>query len=139
MITESSITCHALADDVRVNHTADLFGYYFPLKLEPFVYCVADSIAPEYRGGFWEFYSLSNGGFYMAPQSAVTFKINCENGYEGTLSADALGIAACLYAYSHLSFTGIEGFAETCGRQYHQLREFMLEHPEAGAILRAID
>ena len=63
----------------------------------------------------------------------------CENGFEGTLSADAIGITACLYAYSHLSFTDSPDFAEKCAQQYHLLREFMLEHPEAKAILKAID
>ena len=75
----------------------------------------------------------------MAPQSDIPFKAICENGFEGVLSADALGIAACLYAYSHLSFSRMNGFTETCARQYYWLRDYMLEHPEARAILGAID
>jgi hypothetical protein len=50
-----------------------------------------------------------------------------------------LGIAACLYAYSHLSFGGDDAFVETCAQQYHLLRDYMLEHPEARGILGAID
>lgn len=49
--------------------------------------------------------------------------------------ADALGIAACLYAYSHLSFDGDDAFVETCTVQYHLLRDYMLEHAEARRIL----
>ena len=89
-------------------------------------------------GGYWEFYSLSNCGFYMAPKSDSIFHVSCENGFEGNLSADALGITACLYAYSHLSFSD-DDFAETCARHYHLLREYMLEHSEVGGILGAID
>ena len=74
----------------------------------------------------------------MAPRSDATFIVSCENGYEGKLSADALGIAACLYAYSHLSF-GQGDFADTCANQYHLLREYMFGHPEVKEILRAID
>jgi hypothetical protein len=108
------------------------------MRLEPFIYSITASIAREYNGGYWEFYALSNGGFYMAPNSDMLFNVSCENGFEGNLTADALGITACLYAYSNLSFSGDE-FAETCAQQYHWLREYMLGHPEAGAILRAID
>jgi hypothetical protein len=74
----------------------------------------------------------------MAPDFDEPFNVCCENGFEGELSADALGIAACLYAYSHLSF-GQGQFAETCARHYHLLRDYMLAHPEAKAILGAID
>jgi hypothetical protein len=66
------------------------------------------------------------------------FEVSCENGFEGTLSADALGITACLYAFSHVSF-GEGAFAETCAEQYHLLREYTMDHPEVGAILAAID
>lgn len=122
----------------RIQHTANLFGLNFSLQLEPFVYAITDNIAEQYNGGYWAFYALSNGGFYMAPQSEVTFKVSCQNGYEGLMSADALGITACLYAYRHLSFSGKNGFDQTCAGQYHLLRDYMFEHPEAAAILGAI-
>jgi len=49
-----------------------------------------------------------------------------------------LGITSCLYAYSHLSFSGGE-FARDCARHYHLLREYMFEHPEVRGILGATD
>jgi len=49
------------------------------LQLEPLVYAITDNIAEEYNGGFWEFYTLSNGAFYMAPHSDTPFKVSCEN------------------------------------------------------------
>jgi hypothetical protein len=96
-------------------------------------------MAPKYNGAYWEFYSLSNGGFYMAPSSDKHYQVNCDNGFEGVLSADAIGITACLYAYSHLSFSSNAVLAEICVNQYHLLRAFMLEHAEAVAIWGAID
>ena len=54
------------------------------------------------------------------------------------MSADALGITACLYAYSHLSFAQ-NSFGELCAQHYHWLREYALDHSEAGAIFAAID
>jgi hypothetical protein len=125
-------------DQQRVHHTAALFGVNFPLHLEPVVYAITGNISDDYHGGYWKFYKLSNGGFYMAPDSGKRFKVSCENGFEGELSADALGITACLYAYSHQSFGG-GAFAETCAGQYHLLRDYMLEHSEARVILGAID
>jgi hypothetical protein len=136
---QPTITRQTVGDPQRISHTTEIFGINFPMHIEPFVYSVTGCMAKEYRGGYWEFYSLSNGGFYMAPKSDITFNVICENGFEGVLSADALGITACLYAYSHLSFSGDEAFAQTCAQQYHLLREYMLEHPEAGSILGAID
>ncbi len=64
--------------------------------------------------------------------------MRCENGWEGHLSADALGITSCLYGYSQLSF-GDGDFAGKCAEQYHLLRAHMLDHAEAAAILAAID
>ena len=93
---------------------------------------------PGYKGGYWDFHTLSNGGFYMAPAEDRVFRVACDNMFEGDLSADALGITSCLYAYSHLSFT--DGmFARVSARHYHRLREHMFEHPEVAAILGATD
>lgn len=135
----TTITRELLADGERIAFTAKLFGVHFPLLLEPFVYGMTGNLTPEYTGGYWAFYRLSNGGFYMAPDSERYYPVACQNGYEGVLSADALGITACLYAYSHLSFSDNPMLAEACAEQYHLLREYMLEQAEAEGILRAID
>ena len=139
MCTTTTITRQRLNDSERIAFTAQLFGVHFPLLVEPFVYGVTEEMSREYKGGYWEFYRLSNGGFYMAPDSGSYFPVACQNGYEGVLSADALGITACLYAYSHLSFLGNPTLAETCAEQYHLLRDYMLEQTEAEGILGAID
>ncbi len=132
------VTAGLVPDTDRVQCTAKLFGVNFSMRLEPTIYAKASMLAAQYQGGFWEFYALSNGGFYMAPRPDTIFTVSCENGFEGQLSADALGIAACLYAYSNLSF-GEGDFAALCGQHFHLLREFMMEHREARAIVRAID
>lgn len=134
-----SISRKCLNDTERINYTAKLFGDHFPLRLEPFVFDMARNLSRNYRGGYWEMYILGNGGFYMAPASDTLFQVSCGNGYVGNLSADALGITVCLYAYSNLSFSDIPGFTETCAEHYHLLRDFMLEHEEVEEILGAID
>jgi hypothetical protein len=136
--TTSTLSRQQVTDDRRVDHAHEIFGIHFPMQLEPAIYTFAGNLSEDYTGGYWQFYSLSNNGFYMGPDDDHLYRVACENGFEGRLSADALGITACLYAYSHLSF-GQGGFADTCGQQYHWLREYMFEHAEARDILRAID
>ena len=75
----------------------------------------------------------------MSPVDDTVFTVSSENGWRGTMSADTLGITACLYAYSHMSFSGNEELAELCGRNYHLLRAYMFEHVEVKGILAAID
>lgn len=128
--TINSITRQQLAIDRRVSHTAKLFGVHFPLRFGAYVYAVTSRLAAEYHGGYWQFYTLSNGGFYMAPHADRLFRVSCDNGYEGNLSVDALGIAACLYVYSQLSFDSDGAFAEMCTEQ---------AHAEARGSLGAID
>ena len=124
----------------RVPTTAALFGYEFSQQIEPYVYTVSREIAPAYNGGYWHFYRLSNGGFYMAPDMEHVFSVSCPmNFFQGELSADALGIVACLYAYSHLSFGQPNDFARVCAAQFHHLRNFAGFHPEAVGIFGAID
>jgi len=106
--------------------------------VEPTIFTFAGQLSAGYRGGLWDFYALSNGGFYMAPQTDEPFDVRCENGFEGRLSACALCMTACLYAFSHLSFEGGE-LAWTCAEQYHLLREHMLDHRESKSVLAAID
>lgn len=128
-----------LDDTQRINHPAGLFGHHFPMQLEPFVFDIAQRLSADYRGGLWHFYALTNEGFYLAPELPETFAVQSENGYRGTMSADALGITACLYAYSHLSFVGPGEFSAACAGKYHQLLAYAFEHLEARSILAAID
>ena len=139
MNTTATIHRERLDDTHRVTHTAKLFGACFPMRLEPFVFDMAGTLSPDYRGGLWHFYALSNEGIYFSPELPEIFNASSENGYQGIVTADALGITACLYAYSHLSFTDLGEFSEACARQYHLLRDYAFEHLEAKHIFRLID
>ena len=113
-------TRELVPEDRRTAITEKLFGLHFPLHLEPVIYGITERMAKDYKGGFWEFYTLSNGGFYMAPSIDQVFHVTCDNQFEGDLSADALGITSCLYAYSNLSFAD-GGISREYARQYHLL------------------
>jgi hypothetical protein len=133
------VTRHLVPEDQRLSVTAELFGAHFPLQLEPVIYGITERMAEDYHGGYWHFYTLDNGGFYMAPDDDRVFAVSCDNYFIGELSADALGITACLYAFSHCSFSRDERFGRLMADHYHRLRAYMFTHPEVAAILGAID
>lgn len=135
----STVTRQSLPEDQRLSHIEKLFGAHFPLMLEPVIYGITERMAETYRGGYWQFYTLDNDGFYMVPEGNQIYQVSCDNYFTGELSADALGITACLYAYSHCSFSRDERIGRLCARHYHWLREYMYEHPEVAGILGAVD
>ena len=126
-----------LRDRQRIDVPAALFGHQFGLRIEPTIYNMAGMLSTDYHGGYWEMYRLNNGGFFMHPASDAPFKVAAQNGYDGSMSAQAFGIVACLYAYSHLSFT--PSLSDVCAEQYHLLREYAMDHAEVRDILAVID
>lgn len=135
---DNIITAARVSESQRMDVADEHFGIRFPLTVEPMIYQFATQLASAYSGGYWHFYTLSDGGFFMAPDIAKVFEVIADNGYQGSMSAEALGITACLYAFSNLSF-GDGKFGETCANYYHQLYEFAMQHVEATAIRAAID
>ncbi len=134
--TSTTINAREIQRDERLQILPRHFGRHM-LTVEYAVYAFMRKLADQYTGGYWNYFELSNGGFYMAPAHETPFSICVEgNGFEGTMSAEAAGITACLFALSHLSFQ-IEH--ESIAEHYHQLRDFALDHAEASLILAAID
>jgi hypothetical protein len=93
------VTATLVSDEQRMK----TLPFYFGAKLtaaEMLVYQLMGTLCPGYSGGYWAFYALSNGGFYMAPTTddRFTIKVDC-NGYAGEMSADAAGVTACLFAF----------------------------------------
>ena len=134
----STVTRELVPEDQRLVVVERLFGMAFPLQLEPVIFGITERMAEDYDGGYWDFWTLSNEGFYMAPSEDRIFHVKCQNMYKGDLSADALGITSCLYAFSNLSFS-LTDMAREYARHYHLLREYMLDHPEVREILGATD
>lgn len=99
------IECMPVPDEKRAAFWPQHFGS-IPLwiTLEPRIFAWMDRFCADYSGGIWNFYSLSNGGAFMAPDADSDEKwslFNSMNGNGGELSAEASGIAVCLMAYSH--------------------------------------
>lgn len=89
-----------------------------------------------YHGGWWDFFKLSNGGFYVALKADKQFHLDSPNGFECDVDANTAGIMVSAFAYSNLSF-GPNG--EAFGEEYHNLSDFIFQHPEAGTIRAALD
>jgi hypothetical protein len=115
---------------------------HFPtayMKVENGVYTTMDGICKDYRGGYWQFVELSNGGGYMMLDTELKtpMKVSCSNYYTGILSQDAASIVANLYAINKAVWDDPDN--EALVNQYYFLRDFALEHKERDKILGAID
>jgi hypothetical protein len=89
-----------------------------------------------YKGGWWEFFQLSNGGFYIALKDDRQFHMVSPNGFECDVGANTAGIIISAFTYSNLSF-GPNG--EAFGEEYYKLSDFIFQHAEAGTICAALD
>lgn len=123
---------------IAERHTALLQAFanpYAALTAEQTIYQFLTELCDQYHGGYWEMYRVNNGAFFMVPELKGPLTLTAPNGATKTISCKAAGITACLYAYSHLSFSIAEPFSDL----YHALREYMLDQEEAPQILALID
>lgn len=134
---ENPISAQLVAEKDRPDFLAKQLPGSLCVKGESLVYRWLAKLSPQYAGGYWEFYALSNGGFYMAPKDARQFAIAVEgNGFRGTVSADVAGIIACLFALNALA---CQSANPAVIDRYYQLRDYALDHPDALSIMAAID
>ncbi|MDQ2655187.1 MAG: antirestriction protein [Chloroflexota bacterium] len=136
MIHPGKVEAYPVSKHARMGTLPRHFGERM-VTLEGRVFDLMRECCADYSGGYWRFYELSNGGFYMAPHLSRVRLYVPGNGYRGEMTGDAAGITVCLFALSHLSFEYRQ--AAVFARHFHWLREFALGHGEAGQIFRAID
>ena len=133
---EPMVTARQVAEADRMAFLPRYAGRRF-LLVETATFRFLEQMSPDYQGGYWHFYTLSNGGFFMTPSGPGRLQLCCEgNGYTGTVSAQAAGIIATAMALSHLSCQFEE---ERLIDAFYQLRDFASSHAEAPAIFRALD
>lgn len=134
--TVAPVTATVVPLSRRTQALPRVFGRHM-LRFERLAFFWAERISDSYDGGLWEFYDLSNGGFYMAPTGSARMHVSVEgNGFEGHLSRDAFGIVASLFAINYMVNGGGD---DRLIDLYHQLRDFAAAHAEAAAIFGAID
>lgn len=130
------VTSTIIPEELRLNVLPRYLGGHY-LSGEMMVYDWAARLCRSYQGGYWNFFALSNGGFYMAPEGMERIHVRWHlNGYSDTMGADAFGITVTLFALCHLAEKTLD---DAIIERFHQLREFATHHVEAANILRAID
>ncbi|HBX74442.1 antirestriction protein [Haliea sp.] len=132
------ITRSIVREDQRLGFFPKYAGEYF-LQLEAMIFQTMDRLCPDYNGGMWTMWELSNGGCYLSPalpddQVRMVCEGNC---FEGKLSTDAAGIVVSLVAINHLAWSVPD--PEHFNTLFYALRDWAIEHPESEHILRAID
>jgi len=136
MNTCTHIEAYRVNEHARIGTLPRHFGRHM-MTVESRIYDLLRQFSADYTGGYWQFYELSNGGFYMAPELETARLVIASNGFEDQMSGDAAGITVCLFAFSHLSFEYRQ--AEVFARHFHRLRDYAAEHAEAQKIFGAID
>lgn len=135
------ITATLVADENRIDFWPQYFGVIPKwITLEPYIFAWMDRLCTDYSGGIWVFYTLNNGGAFIAPEDEYNEQrwslFNDMNGNGAELSSEAAGIAVCLMTYSHHACR-TECAAMT--EQYYRLRDYALDHDECSGIMRLID
>lgn len=129
-----------MPDGMRISFWPQHFGTIPQwITLEPRIFAWMNRVCADYSGGIWQFYTLSNGGAFMAPdadRNETWSLFNNLNGKGVEMSAEAAGIAVCLIEYSHHA---CRTECDAMTAHYYRLRDYALQHPEAHAILRIID
>lgn len=137
MKLEPKIIATLVPEDQRLSVLPDFFGFAQMLRAEALTFAYMTKLSVDYTGGYWHYYKLDNGGFYMAPAIDTPMRVEWwGNGYRGTMSADAAGIVATLFMIGHLAG---ELQTDAIAALYHALLDFGTEHAEQASILSAID
>ena len=115
-----------------------LFGLSHLIIAENTVYAMMDRLSPsDYGGGHWNFYEERGQPLFLAPTSKPRFRIAGEiTCFEGEVSAEAAGIIATLFTFSHLS---MQFRSDVLSDGYERLHRYVDGHPEASEIYQAID
>ncbi len=123
-------------DQDRLNFLPSKIGKTF-LKFEQLAYGFMSHFCEEYTGGFWNFYTLDNGGILMTLNSDQSFDVvNDMNYFEGLMSAEAASIGVNLFALNALAN---ETQDSRLVDYYYALRDFAAEHSESSKIFGLID
>ena len=99
-------------------------------------YAFLHGLANNYASTKWEFFELSNGGYYAAPKLQHRIHIGGDRTvFSGEVSADAAGVIATLLMLDYMAEVAAN---HECRDDYEKLLAFARQHPEADAILNTI-
>jgi len=132
-----TITADLVGEDDRLLFLPRIFGVLRMTEAEALTYAYMSKLSADYRGAYWHFYQLSNGGFYMAPDGQDRYGLEWDgNGYSGEVSADAAGLIATLFMLGHMHE---KHGGDDLAQLYHYVRDYAFLHPENEQITAALD
>lgn len=100
MIEENELKINVVLvpDSERLDKMPQYFGKNF-LLCESLIYTYMEKLCSSYPGGYWNFYEISNEGFFIAPSNNDN-SLNLvwgNNYFDGVMGQEAAGIVACLH------------------------------------------
>lgn len=82
---EQPVTASLVAEAQRLDFLPAYFGPRLMMRGEALVYAWLRRLCERYSGAYWHYYTLSDGGFYMAPDLADRLEIEVDgNGFEAS-------------------------------------------------------
>ncbi|MGF6607077.1 hypothetical protein OKW45_001977 [Paraburkholderia sp. WSM4175] len=138
------MTVTNVSDTERPKFTPDMFGPRYFIPGEGMLFHFAEALMPDYDGGLWSFHRVSNGAMFAAPPERETWRIVVDGNYtDCEVSTEAAGIILSMFALGAIAETahgrGDGNSTDRLADHYHLLRYYACEHPEARAILAAIN
>lgn len=133
--TTPVVTASLVPEHRRMSCVFRYFGR-FSVEVEQYTQATMRESCEAYTGGVWDYYELSNGGFYMAPNGADTYSVSRTNYFEGELSAEAVGIMTTL---AGLMITWGRYEVDMLGLRYESLIDYARSHAEWSLIRAALD
>ncbi len=135
---EISVTKTLVATPERLGTLPRYLGKHY-LEFEMSVYGFMDRFCESYNGGYWDYYKLSNGGFFMCLSGEHRFNVvNDGNHFSSEMSAEAVSVGVNIFALNALLW-GDHVDAKIFDL-YDDLRDYAAEIPgEASKIIGFID
>ena len=134
------ITASMVPESDRHHFLPEFYPGLF-MAAETLTYAVAKRYISGYCGAYWNFFRLSNGGYFMAPDEPEPLRVVVTGNYtDETMSAEAAGIVTTLYVLDRLMNAQLkEKVRERYIDLWHKLRDYACQHSDCAAILKAID
>lgn len=130
------ITRTLVAEEDRVRILREYFGTEYRL-FQGALHVVTKSQIPDYQGSYWDLFTLSNGGAFMAPTHANVRKVVSSFGLHGLLSQETTGVVMTLNTLSFLS-VALPDEADAIMIRFKLLLAYALDHHERALIFAAI-
>jgi len=131
VVLNSMINKIAVAESERDNAIPHVLQRYL-LPIEAHSQNYLRQVSGDYTGGQWNFYKLSNGGFFMAPSDRQMYTITVpDNYFHKTVDAEAAGLIAFLSGINRVlaqQAGSVSGPDADLHRMYYLIMEYAVSH-----------